>query len=106
MLKILGWILSLVVISMSFMPCKDITINKLSSSSFVLIKSEADHHEDSIKDSCAPLCTCLCCNTMAIIRSLSISIDTPAQSGMVYFCDCTDRAIQSNSSIWQPPKFV
>ncbi|RQO74707.1 hypothetical protein DBR43_04800 [Pedobacter sp. KBW06] len=92
------------IIGLTFMPCEDEQLSKLSSKS-VISKSDTHDQNDPLKDGCPPFCICSCCNIMAILKEEVITLSVP-------FKQCTPNSAaypgditHANFSIWQPPKF-
>lgn len=63
-MKFPALILSLIVLAMSCMPCRDDIVIKPGKNRIEFVKSSSSQQENHKTDVCSPFCTCSCCATI------------------------------------------
>lgn len=101
MLKILTYILSIIVVILTIMPCIDKPLDK--NADTVLITQQANDSTPNEADHCSPFCSCQCCQTNFYCpRIHSVSIATTLE--MEYFCSNQNIVSHFFSEFYIPPK--
>ncbi|GEM_PF-3286606 len=102
--KFFSWLICLIIIVVSFTPCKDFANAKVSEQTSVSKAGHADDHNSLANDDCSPFCVCCCCSTPTVVTqtlltsTVSLIIDKE-------YSDIAPGHIASNDpSVWQPPK--
>jgi len=105
-MKFLAFIMAILVLALSVMPCADgaIAINKNEIKTEI---SKAAHpHDDPNHDICSPFCHCACCSAVTVIPFISIINIQPAISGKTKTAFLPSGVIDITLPIWQPPQLV
>ncbi|WP_460556884.1 DUF6660 family protein [Ferruginibacter profundus] len=106
-MKILAFIMALMVLVLSCVPCMDGAFAmKNGNIKAEISKSTGNHNEHNDSDNCSPFCTCNCCT------GFTFSINT-FQAGTTVFYAAKTIAFHLPSEIsnialpiWQPPQLV
>ena len=104
-MKFLAFIVSILVLAQSVMPCGD----KESITSEAKSKTEltkANNQQPDQRDDCSPFCSCSCCAGVAFLApSMKVSY-LIAQMTPVYYGTITTHLFRIALPIWQPPQLV
>ena len=106
-MKLSAFILSILVLVLSFIPCADDANagkNLKVEQQNVKHTEQQNHNENA--DDCSPFCHCACCAGFSINHFVAAVTHTPK-----YECDPTSSFLSSvaigiASPIWQPPQLV
>lgn len=104
-LKIFAFILSFLVLALSFIPCADGVFANDANKQTSIIKDshEQDHDMD---DDCSPFCHCSCCagfsvnHTLATVTTITLFLESPETNFL------SSEVIAIALPIWQPPQLV
>jgi hypothetical protein len=100
-MKIIAYILSLVILSLTVVPCMDKTEDNILRK-IDITQNTQNHQQDS--DHCSPFCACFCCAS-SITNQANIShLNLIAFSQKLNTEYLLSFASQDFTSIWQPPK--
>ncbi|WP_233549841.1 DUF6660 family protein [Flavobacterium sp. 102] len=108
-MKIVNYILSIIIVILSSMPCADMEVGN-SACSRVEFASKQDNHSHSNKnDLCPPFCVCNCCGAQILNFSPGINVTFPQLTSIIhiplpsYISEFTSNFY---GSIWQPPQII
>ncbi len=102
-MRLFAFILSLFILTLSFVPCSDNEDCNTPDLSLNSDHSDHDHNEDS----CTPFCSCSCCGIPGLILSSPIfytvlqELKMPTPAATVYYSDLIPNYFYS---FWQPPR--
>ncbi|WP_460474266.1 DUF6660 family protein [Emticicia fontis] len=108
-MKILQFILSMYILTLSFLPCGDVEdCNEVGNVPVIFSQSSHSEHQDDA-EFCSPFCICTCCGTNI---SYNFHIPFLASEDQPYVFTQNLRVAYKNDSslsnffgnIWQPPK--
>lgn len=104
-MKIITFILSIFILSMSAMTCgDDIDENIFESQLFAHFDNHSHDHSQESQDSCTPFCTCQCCGTSITVPSLVILSEI--KNTVLYSCSFHYTSLYSfdyYNGVWHPP---
>ena len=109
-MKIVSFILSLILLGVTFVSCRDLAAASLPVQQAEVQLAQQDHdHNDThsgTQDLCSPFCSCHCCHTHVVLKGdATIDWDVeeiphkPSLHYSFYFPN-------PSFSIWQPPKIA
>jgi hypothetical protein len=105
-MKFACFILSIMILGLGLMPCKDtLAFNK---TGFSRTFTERQNTSDPVKhDQCSPLCHCSCCNTPTVAQPNAVTFTAPEQPARKEYAAMLPVPIKSRiATIWQPPKLL
>ena len=103
--QVLAFILSIVVLSQSFIACADTGTHENSSQVLYELSNAADNH-GSQEDECPPFCQCNCCAGFTVNHTIA-TYSNPFLTHVVVQCKHgAEPLITLALPIWQPPKLV
>jgi hypothetical protein len=95
--------LSLIILVLGFMPCKDSSAAPKLNTTVV----QKDHSgTNPIQDHCSPFCQCSCCNTPSITIVAAQLFSIPVEVINSYPELAPSQIKNRNLIIWQPPKLI
>ena len=101
-MKFLATILALFILSLSALPCDDVSYNNQQSETISEIVN-LDNHSHS--DMCSPFCMCACCgqtfSSSFTYYSLALHVPVSVEKFPIYNASFVSEVYLS---IWQPPK--
>ena len=110
--KVTAFILAVLVLVLSCIPCADISAELQLASSLSKVAGEEpghshEEHQDCI-DLCSPLCHCACCAGFSIIYRLNSIPQQQAVAERPVYTEkyITAALIDISLPIWQPPQLV
>jgi hypothetical protein len=103
-LKITAFILSIIVLVLSCMPCTD-GGNSMGKAKQEVVKSS--HQQDYPKtDACSPFCSCSCCSGVPIPKVLAKLVLAKVEFKKQYYTFYSSSVKDVSLAIWQPPQLV
>lgn len=103
--QILTIILSVYLLALMAMPCRDDHSHKTTVTQNQLAQAEDHDHE---ADGCTPFCVCNCCTTPIVVQQLftfiPVTFNAPYNREVISFYQPV--ASSYFGSIWQPPQIV
>lgn len=104
--KISAFILSVIVLILSCMPCTDGA--KAMGNPYVKVEAAktSDPHNNSQRDHCTPFCQCACCAAFSIVQPITklILIKPKVQKSYSSFYSSSVKGI--SLPVWQPPQLA
>ena len=107
--KFVNVILSIIILTLSCMPCADMETGNVSHLSTKLASNHGNHAHDNEMDLCSPFCTCNCCSVQVLTYFPITTIDFPIVCGVIKIATPTYKSIFTSNffgSIWQPPQIA
>jgi hypothetical protein len=104
-MKLFAFIMAVLVLAQSVMPCGDneSIINKVKSKTEL---TKANNKQSDQRDDCSPFCSCSCCAGVAFLApSMKASFLNP-QMVPVYCGTISTHLFRIALPIWQPPQLV
>ena len=106
-LKISAFILSILVLVLSCMPCADAaTDTKQTGAKYETVKHTEQQNHDNKADDCSPFCHCACCSGFTINHFIAVLTHTPQYENNPTNSFLSSVVIGIASTIWQPPQLV
>lgn len=102
--KILAFIMAVLVLSFSIIPCADgVSFAKEESGKYSQTKTSQDEPHD---DACSPFCICTCCAVFSVTCTVAAfsAVTIPFKTKHSLFLEARTNSIAS--AIWQPPQIV
>ncbi|WP_317041934.1 DUF6660 family protein [Chitinophaga costaii] len=103
-MKILGVILSFLVLILSIVPCSDEMMMHTGQAAQVQVSQEMPLHHLPFQDDCSPFCHCACCATFVIIAPVTDHGMRAAQPGKVFNSTYLSLIVAIPRTVWQPPQ--
>ncbi|WP_218330750.1 DUF6660 family protein [Hydrotalea lipotrueae] len=104
-MKIIAFILSIIVLVLSCMPCTD-GANAMGNAKQVVVKQSHQQDNHSKTDSCSPFCSCSCCSGTPIPQTLGKLVLFKPESTKKYNPFYSSFIEGVSLSIWQPPQLA
>jgi len=102
--KFFSWLVCLIVIVVSFTPCKDFVNAKVSQTTSVSEADHADDHNSLANDDCSPFCVCCCCSTPTVVTQTLLTNTAISIVSVEYSDVAPGHITPADPSVWQPPK--
>lgn len=105
-MKIFAFIMALMVLVLSFMPCMDdaYAMNSQNAKSLISKSGQPQEHNDT--DACSPFCTCNCCTGFTVLltpQNVNHSNTLSTEKSSFHLpSKISDIALP----VWQPPQLV
>lgn len=103
-MKIIGIILSFLVLILSIMPCSDKAAPQAGQQVRYELTGQSTHHSLPAQDDCSPFCHCACCALSAVVAPVAILDIRPALPGKVFHSVYCSSIRALPRAIWQPPQ--
>ncbi len=108
-MKFITILLSVLLLSLSCLPCADKKVNSSDKTSVVFTSNQGDHSHDNEIDLCTPFCMCSCCGSLVVSYIAPNAINFPIVTSSIKSAVPSYKSILSANfygSIWQPPQIV
>lgn len=105
-MRSLYFIVTMIVIGLSLMPCRDSGIAGKPGTTLSVNKASDNHTHKQDQDQCSPFCQCACCNVPSVSRINAFLIIPPLRAETTYTDILPAKILKSSISIWQPPKVL
>lgn len=107
-MRFTAFILSVLIVVLSVLPCSDALAENTSSSSNITHVTQHDDHSHE-SDFCSPLCTCACCGTVVVTaQKVQASVEAPrilfSENNKTTFALGQQIPNSFNGATWLPPK--
>lgn len=104
-MKWLAFMLNVIVLLQSFMPCAD---SGIISDRSILVLGRADNHqkESDHTDDCAPFCHCTCCAGFSVNHTIANVQTTPFRYNRSLFSIYSFNLLSISLPVWQPPQLA
>jgi hypothetical protein len=102
-MKIFAFIMAVLLISLSCIPCADSGNIHSAKMETGVVKHDANQPHEDHEDACSPFCTCACCANYSI-NCPTNTIEVPAIAGKSFISFLSDNIIEISLPIWQPPR--
>lgn len=103
-MKIITFILAIIVLALSFVPCMDSVNENYSTSLISVISKSSEKKQSRDNDSCSPFCTCNCCPGFTLANKnyqlVHPFLDKTEKIALNLPFQITNIALP----IWQPPQ--
>jgi len=103
-MKLFAFVMAVMVLTQSFLPCSDAYAALDSDKVKTEISKDVDHQEQSESDDCSPFCQCACCAGFSVNHFVSSVNFVPPYNKMAHSAYLPSNAIEIVLPIWQPPK--
>jgi hypothetical protein len=105
-MKIIAFIMALLVLALSVIPCADNGIAVNDSKAKTEIAKSTTEKGGTHQDDCSPFCTCNCCAGFPInhfVASIQVILPYSEPTKTAYLpCEITEISLP----IWQPPRLI
>lgn len=107
-MKFLSAIISILIFSISIMPCADVSCVEVENHEAVDQNLSHTSDEQDHQDHCSPLCVCSCCSTVTVKFEMELIEEIPQFEFVNMENDefKTPFVDQIYYSIWEPPQIV
>ena len=105
-MKFFAFIMAVLVMALSVMPCADGTVAMNKSEIKTEISKAVHSHDVPNHDICSPFCHCACCAAVTVIPFISIINIQPAISSRTKTAFLPSEVIDITLPVWQPPQLV
>lgn len=105
-MKIFAFIMAVVVLALSIMPCAD-DANAMNGSKAKTELTKSPHQKDSSQsEACSPFCQCSCCAGFSINHLVAAITSIPQYGGNPTSSFLPANVREVALPIWQPPQLV
>ena len=105
-MKIFAFIMALIVLALSVMPCMEGGFANNGSAKTEISKA-GNQKEHGNSDDCSPFCSCSCCSGVVFFQAFSFNyLDKPVFLAKKYSVYKPSFYSDISFSIWQPPKMA
>jgi hypothetical protein len=102
-MKLFAFIMALLVLALSIVPCADINASANDEANTEITKS-TQQKGDPQQDDCSPFCHCTCCASFSI-NNYTATVNSPDLFSLTGFSSfLPDNLIERSLPVWQPPK--
>ena len=103
-MKIFAFIMAILVLALSIMPCADDGANK--SKATTIVEKSNHQQNDPQQDDCSPFCHCTCCGTFSPNHSITVLSYILTYLSISKSSFLPADLIEIALPIWQPPQLV
>ena len=104
-MRISGFIMGILVIALSFMPCADEVFAMKSGNNGNAALSESPCQKESgHADDCSPFCQCTCCAGFSVVQTSVSFSHGKTYDAISYNSFIASSTVEIAYPIWQPPK--
>jgi len=103
-MKISGFIMGIIVLALSCMPCADNVFAMAPEKFNTEITKAPCQNESGHADDCSPFCHCTCCAGFSIIHIAVSFAHEKVYDGISYNSYVLSGTVEIAYPIWQPPK--
>ncbi|WP_335583202.1 DUF6660 family protein [Flavisolibacter tropicus] len=101
--RVLAFILSLIILSQSFLACRDTAMHKDDGVAKYELLTASDH-QNSAADACPPFCQCNCCAGFTINHTIEACTEPTIEHTSIIYGDLTEPLLSLSRPIWEPPQ--
>ena len=104
-MKIFAYIMAMMVLIQSEMPCKDTTIaSNEGKAKLETIQKSSRHDQTNHADACSPFCQCACCAGFSVNHSIAGMSHIVIHNDRSYNSFLPSKIIEIAYPVWQPPQ--
>lgn len=104
-MKLSSWLVGIVILLMSCLPCADAAIGHSNANRAGLNNSYAtESHRDQAIDACSPFCVCSCCHTPSVMKQVLLTTQLNSELNNQYADMQLRKLTSAPIAFWQPPK--
>ncbi|WP_425185811.1 DUF6660 family protein [Flaviaesturariibacter amylovorans] len=103
-MRIFAFLMAVLVLALSMMPCADSDITGKQDPSHSLVKTSGDHQNDEPEDNCSPFCQCTCCAGFFLNHATAAIAYHPVLPPASRFPHPPAAILDRSLPVWQPPQ--
>ena len=103
-MRISGFIMGILVLALSFMPCADNVFAMKSEINASVTSKPPCQNESGRADDCSPFCHCTCCAGFSIISAATTAAPAKVYDAVFYSSYISSLTVEIAYPIFQPPK--
>ena len=106
MKNVLGYIMALMVLAFSMLPCADEGAVTEGKAGVELAQTMPQNDPGDHNDACSPFCICSCCSGFSVTARMPVAFTVSSFFQTAFTSYIGDRLYTVALPIWQPPRLV
>ena len=103
-MKLFPFILAIYLASLAIVPCTDGIVHSTEDTTMEVSSCTHDHDHSGDKDGCTPLCTCICCGSLAVMpHSTVLNLAGIDLASLYQYYYSSNYSFEYSQGVWHPP---